>query len=312
MGRHGVALAHRAMRGIKIPAYQETPLDLVSHDSFGKRIAFSVSEQADPFFASTLKSTLAHAGLHGMELLTADAKNDDARQLLLDHSRSERLKLSHLKWVAEKQDLVFKAFTRADGSINRKYGGTGLGLAISRRLVEMMGGRVWLESRPGQGSTFYFTIKLSVTSPDATAIPAIPPALAGWRVLAVDNVAINRQIVIDLLGAGGARVEQAETVEAALAILRNRCTDGQPYRMLVLDSQMPDGHGLDLLDALEKESVYSALPIVLLGKGERRCYELAEAAKRRIACLLKPIKRRVLWETVNQLLGYARGDQHAG
>jgi ribose transport system substrate-binding protein len=82
MGYYGVALANQAMRGKKIPAYQETPLDLISHESFGKRIAFSVSEQANPFFSSMLAGALAHAGLHGVELLHADAKNDDSQQLL--------------------------------------------------------------------------------------------------------------------------------------------------------------------------------------------------------------------------------------
>ncbi len=213
--------------------------------------------------------------------------------------------------VSEKQDLIFKAFTQADGSINRKYGGTGLGLTISRRLVELMGGGIGLESQPGQGSTFHFTVKLSVAPPDATAISAIPPALAGWRVLVVDDVAINRQIVTEALGGDGALVDEAETVETALATMQDRQIDGRPHQMLILDSQILDRCGLDLLDKLDQEPGYSALPVVVLGSGERRCYELAEAAKGRIVCLMKPIKRQVLWDAVRQLLGYASGHQSA-
>lgn len=82
MGYHGVALAHRALQGKKIPAYQETPLDLISRETFGKRIGFSVSEQANPFFASMLEGTRTQAELHGVELIHADAANDDSRQLL--------------------------------------------------------------------------------------------------------------------------------------------------------------------------------------------------------------------------------------
>ncbi len=82
MGRIGVTRAHQAMQGQKIPTYQETPLDLITHDSFGKRIALSLSEQANPFFAALLKSVQAHAELHGIELIVADAANDDAQQLI--------------------------------------------------------------------------------------------------------------------------------------------------------------------------------------------------------------------------------------
>ena len=207
----------------------------------------------------------------------------------------------------DKQDQVFKAFIQADGSINRKYGGTGLGLAISKRLVELMGGRIWLKSEVDRGSAFYFTVKLGSTAADPASRPADMPALDGWRVLAVDPIAINRQIVAESLAMAGARVEQADTIEAAWAMLRDGLAEGRPHRMLVLDSRAPEG-GLELLDWLAREPAYSKLPVVLLSVGERRCYELAEAAKGRIVCLMKPIKRRVLWDAARQLLGYASGE----
>ncbi len=118
--------------------------------------------------------------------------------------------------ASEKQELIFKAFTQADGSINRKYGGTGLGLAISRRLVELMGGKIGLESQAGQGSTFFFTVQLGTISPELTAKALAAPALADWTVLVVDDVAINRLIVSEALSVGGASVAEAETVETAL------------------------------------------------------------------------------------------------
>ncbi|MBL8258311.1 MAG: response regulator [Candidatus Competibacteraceae bacterium] len=212
---------------------------------------------------------------------------------------------------AEKQDLIFKAFTQADGSVNRKYGGTGLGLTISRRLVELMGGQIGLVSETGQGSQFFFTAKFVAASPELTATALAPPVLTDWKVLVVDDIAINRRIVNECLSAGGARVEEADTVDSALALLREGHPDGRAYRMLVLDSQMPNRFGLNLLDSLNKQPDYSTLPIILLGRGERYCFEMAETAQGRIVCLTKPIKRQVLWEAANQLIGYTHGVRRA-
>lgn len=208
----------------------------------------------------------------------------------------------------DKQDQVFQAFTQADGAITRKYGGTGLGLTITRRLVEMMGGRMSLESQPGQGSTFAFTAQFGLGSQTVAPPLVVVPALAGWRALVVDDVAINRQIISESLTLAGAQVDLAEAVGSAFRRLRDGDTvRGQSYQLLVLDSRMPDGDSLDLLAGLANEPGYAQLPVVLLSSGERRCYELAEAAGGRIACLPKPIKRRELWNAVNQLLGYVSG-----
>ncbi len=207
----------------------------------------------------------------------------------------------------DQQAQVFRAFTQADGGITRKYGGTGLGLTITRRLIELMGGHIRLESQPGQGSTFSFTISLEVAPLSAPPEPASP--LTGWRVLVVDDVAINRQIVNELLSLAGARVESSDSIATALAALRTGYAGGQPYQLLVLDSQMPDGDSLAFVDQLTQEPDYAYLPVVLLGAGEARCYEMAEAAAGRITYLLKPIKRQMLWEAVQPLLGYMQGEQ---
>ena len=207
----------------------------------------------------------------------------------------------------DKQEQVFKAFTQADGATTRKYGGTGLGLTITRRLVELMGGHIGLESQPGQGSTFFFTAQLTPST--VTPEPDSLPPMTGWRVLVVDDVAINRRIVSELLALAGAQVDEAETVDAALAALREGRNEGRPYELLVLDSQMPTGHGLELLDRLTQEPGYSRLPVVVLSSGARRDYEWAETAGKPIICLLKPIKRRILWDAVKQVLGSTGGDQ---
>ncbi|MCC8998974.1 MAG: response regulator, partial [Candidatus Contendobacter sp.] len=139
--------------------------------------------------------------------------------------------------------------------------------------------------------------------------PPALPALTGWRVLVVDDVAINRQIVSELLSLAGAQVKQAHSIEMALTLLWEQRDCGQPCQLLVLDSQMPDDNSLELLDWLIQEPDYARLPMVLLSSGERRCYELAEASDGRIVCLLKPIRRQVLWKAVNALIGAAGSEQ---
>ncbi|MCC6136184.1 MAG: response regulator [Gammaproteobacteria bacterium] len=200
----------------------------------------------------------------------------------------------------EKQNLVFSAFTQADGAITRKYGGTGLGLTISRRLVELMGGGIGLQSEPGQGSTFYFTLQLGI-APLANP-PVEPPSIAGWRVLVVDDVAINQRLIAELLEPAGAQVATIDTMEAALARLQEWRTEDQPAQLLALDSQLREGSSLDGLAALVREPGYGELPVVLFSSGERRCHELAESSAGRIVCLMKPIKRRALWTALNQLV----------
>ncbi|QQS55568.1 MAG: response regulator [Candidatus Competibacteraceae bacterium] len=216
----------------------------------------------------------------------------------------------------DKQQQIFKAFTQADGAITRKYGGTGLGLTISRRLVELMGGQLALESQPDHGSTFHFTIRLGLTPPptDALARPTYP-AIDGWQMLVVDDVELNRRIVAEPLALAGARVEQADSAGVALAVLQGQRNRGQPCQLLALDSRISGPRGLDGLDFvlnnLAKEAAYRSLPVILLSSGEPRCRELADASDGRIVCMTKPLKRRELWVAVDYLLAYIRGERRA-
>jgi len=204
-----------------------------------------------------------------------------------------------------KQKLIFEPFIQADTSTTRKYGGTGLGLTISRRLVQMMGGKVWVESEVGRGARFHFTARfgLSDSKPIELGTIAQPDFLRNVRVLIVDDNSTNRRILEGMLKNWGMRSTLVESGEEALSALSEAHLAGDPFALILTDMHMPKMDGFSLVEEVRKMRELSAATIMMLtSAGHRgdadRCRELGIAAY-----LLKPIRQSELRESIARVLG---------
>jgi len=204
---------------------------------------------------------------------------------------------------AEKQQAIFNAFEQADASTTRKYGGTGLGLTISRRLVEMMGGRIGVESEAGRGSTFHFTMRCA-RSPQPLTRHALPAAdLRDLPVLVVDDNATNRRILNEMLVHWQMRPTTVNGGEAALGCLLHAVAAGTPFPLVLIDAHMPEMDGFELADRITHTPALAGATIMMLSSagltGEAaRCRELGVAS-----FLTKPIRQSELLDAIRLALG---------
>ena len=205
---------------------------------------------------------------------------------------------------SERRDFLFKAFSQADGSMTRKYGGTGLGLAISARLVEMLGGKIWVESEPGQGSAFYFTVHLS-SQPKEVDPPLLDPTavLFGKRVLVVDDNQSSRRIVASMVQTWGMIATTAGSAEEALAEFNRARERRELFEIALIDVGMPGQSGIEIAEIISKGTAGPPPRIVMLTSADHpleldRCREIGISAH-----LQKPASRHELLTVLLTMCG---------
>jgi PAS domain S-box-containing protein len=194
----------------------------------------------------------------------------------------------------DKQARLFQPFTQADTSTTRRFGGTGLGLTIAKRLVELMDGRIWFESDPGRGSTFYFTASLSLQAAETHAVDTEAVSLRGLPVLVVDDNATNRLILQEILTRWGMMPALAESAPAALAAMDEAAASGLRFAVILSDVMMPGVDGFELAERIKRHPSLSGTAVILLSSADRQPASARWHQAGVAAYLSKPVKQSEL------------------
>lgn len=208
----------------------------------------------------------------------------------------------------EQSAKLFQPFTQADMSTTRKHGGTGLGLTICRRLVELMGGRIWLESEPGVGSTFYFTVWLGIGA-EKVSSSKVPERLAQLRVLVVDDNATAREILQEPLASLAKHVDAvASGKEAISAVKQHDATD--PYDIVFMDWRMPGLDGLQASRYIRSDETLTRQPAIVIVTAFGREEVREEAERLNLdGFMVKPVTRSMIVDTLVNVFVHERDDQ---
>jgi len=229
--------------------------------------------------------------------LKVSVLEQDEREVLLRFAVSD----TGIGLSEEGKSRLFQSFQQADSTTSRKYGGTGLGLAISRKLANLMGGEVGVESELGKGSTFWFTARLK--RGDGVHRGVLGAELQGRRALVVDDHQHARAVLVDLLAGMGLQAEEAEDGPGAITAVDRAEAAGQPYDIVFLDWQMPGMDGIEVARRLRARPVTKPRHLVMVtAYGREEVLRGAEAVGMEDV-LIKPVSASVLFDNVARLLG---------
>lgn len=298
----------------QLDAVLEQLIDLVGLKAAEKQIElhFSIAQdvptllRGDPLRLGQILTNLCNNAVKFTEQageinLSVQCQQQENNQVLLHFSVQD----SGIGMTPEQQARLFQSFSQADSSTTRKYGGTGLGLAICKTLTELMHGKIWVESREGQGSTFHFTARLGTVS--TTAIQAsLPAELSGLKVLVVDDNDTARDILAGLLRHLGCSVTTTDSGTQALELLREASSE-QPYQLLCIDWNMPVVDGLATISQLQQLALLAPPKVLLVTAYGTDEAEQAATALTIHSYLAKPFTRDTLMQAVLQSFGLGSG-----
>ncbi len=235
----------------------------------------------------------------GDVVVAAKVQEQDEDQVLLHFYVRD----TGIGMTPEQQSKLFRSFTQADSSTTRKFGGTGLGLAISKKLTEMMGGEIWVESEVGMGSSFHFTARFGKQPGQVAKHTPGAVDLGALRVLVVDDNATAREIFGNVLTGFGLRVDQVSTGDAAVSQIES-ASGTDPYRLVLMDWKMPGMDGVETARAIQQDSNISEAPKVIMvtAYGREEAHRAADGVDL-AGVLTKPVTSSTLLDSIAVAMG---------